>query len=95
MITVVANGWGVSYMSGSDIDGLILNVYRFGPGPRSPLERCSDCDGRRFPVAEMMRQTPGLGYCDAMDRARDEASAVALAHGHLQEWHHPDGRAYL
>lgn len=81
---VTKDGWGVSCTSGVGIDGLILNVYRFHD-LRSPSEKCSECDGRKFPVSHLVEQ--GTPYMEAMDQVRDEADRVALAHGHLQVYH--------
>jgi hypothetical protein len=68
--TVTYGGWGVSYTSGSGIDGVILNVYK--DYPDLPNEwgglgrfRYGDHHGRRF---------------DTMEQARD----FALERGYLQ-----------
>lgn len=46
--TVTLGDWGVSYTTGSHIQGCILNVYK-----RSGLETCPDCDAKSFPTREL------------------------------------------
>lgn len=78
---VTRDDWGVSYMSGSGISGIVLHVYRFPRGDAGPAERCPACDGRTF--------APGAGPWP-LDAARAAATAVAAAHGHLQRYSDTD-----
>lgn len=74
---VTAEGWGMSTMSGTDIDGVILHVHRSPMSYASP-EYCPDCHGRAFPLLpeDRARAFP-------LDGPRERATAVAVAHGHL------------
>jgi hypothetical protein len=66
-------GIGVSYHSGSDIDGVILHVYRYYDTLRNSLGgfgrfKNADCHGKRF-------------------NSNDEATAFCLKRGYLMPFH--------
>lgn len=79
MKLVTKDNWGVSYTSGSHLGGVRLSVHRY-MGQGKGLEKCPDCDGMVFPLDD------AVGYCEAVERATEQATKVALDHGHLQPY---------
>lgn len=73
--TVTVGGWNVSFTSGTDIPGIVLNVYQVrGTGRTATVDYCPECNGRAF--------ARGTGPFP-LDPAREAATDVAKAHGHL------------
>lgn len=69
-VLVTATEYGVSKTSGSDIDGVLLNVYRSVPCEKTPEHPYT------FRIEYAVR--------DMAFPTREEADAYALAHGWLK-----------